>query len=351
VSGPLFSDAMLRVVIAGVLATVGLCVGLALVAVGLRFRNALVARRWTRLEARLEPAVLDALEGDTTAADFPSDVLPADPLAFATILTRFARRLRGPELARLTVFAEPLRPAIRERLRSRSPETRARAVDTLGLLAPGDPAPLVAALDDPSPLVAMIAARALTRERSAEHAEALIGHLHRFEHWRAGFLAAMLAGLGPTVAPVIRHALADRRQPTRVRVVAAEALTRLHDLDAAPTAAAVADSTADDPEIRAAALRLLSRIGVAEQLPTVRRALSDRHEIVRIAAARALAELAEPGDVDRLVEALDDPSGWVAGHAARGLARGPGRGRLEGVATGAGPRAELAREALSEASR
>jgi HEAT repeat protein len=344
----LLGEGALRVVIGAALAAVALCLFLTATAVALRIRNSIVARRWERLEERWTPVVLDALESDGETSYLRS--LPSsDTGYFLRFLTRFARRLRGPELERMIALAGPLAPVTFRQLASRSAETRAQAVDLLGLLSPAKAGPaLAAALDDRSILVAMVAARALSRDRHPDHAEALVGHLHRFQHWRPTFLAAMLSQLGDDVAPGLRHVLADAAQPPRVRVVAAEALGRLNDLAAAEAAVAVAERE-PDPEVRAAALRLLARVGVPDHLPVIRRSVEAPEEIVRIAATRALAELASPDDVELLSRAFFDPSLWVAEPAARGLARGAGRDALVAIAGAAGPRATLAREALVEA--
>ena len=193
----LLGEGVLRIVVWAGLATVGLCLVLAIAAILLRLRNTVVAERWARLERRWESAVLEALEGDRSIAELGRAIPATDTTYFAGFLARFARQLRGPELDRLTALAAPLAPAIRAQLRSGSAERRAQAVSTLGLLSPAQAGPaLLAALDDPSLLVAMVAARALARERRPEHAEILVAHLHRFQHWRPGFLAAMLSELG-----------------------------------------------------------------------------------------------------------------------------------------------------------
>jgi hypothetical protein len=64
---------------------------------------------------------------------------------------------------------------------------------------------VVAALDDPSPLVAMVAARSLAQEESTEYAHAVLKRLHRFGGWNRRFLASMLASMGPRVADTLRE--------------------------------------------------------------------------------------------------------------------------------------------------
>ena len=330
------------------LVVIALCVGFGFAALLLRARNNRVAARWSRLERKWEQAVLDALEDTEAAADLQRSIVPDEIPYFVDFLTRFARRLRGVERDRVADLARPFLPEVRARLSSASPEVRARAVDMLGLLARRDSAgDLIAALDDPSLLVAMSAARALTRERSAEFAEHVVARLHRFQLWRPGFVAAMLAALGPEVAPILRVALADPRVPPWVRSVAAGALARLNDPDAGDVAAEVL-AHASDSDLVAAALRVLAHVGRPEHLECIYRRLRAPEEAIRIAAVDALAALAGPHELPFLADALVDASPWVAEHAGRGLARGPGRPLLETIARSDAPHALVAREALAE---
>lgn len=338
----------LDIVIASALALVGVSLLFAAAAVVLRVRNAAVAARWQRVEERWEGRILEALSGDSDGADIIAGLRPGEAPYLTEFLARFVRRVTGPERARLRELARPLLPAAAAGLRARSAETRAIAVETLGLLSrPEDTDVLAAALDDPSPLVAMVAARAIAREGTARHAAAMVAHLHRFQEWRPSYLAAMLAAFGPPIAPSLRAALANPARLPRVRTVACDALARLNDAAAAATAAAIL-AREEDPELVSAALRLLARVGHAEHLPAIRARIHDPSEAVRLAAVRALGALGGPQDVPLLAGSLTDSSRWVAEHAARGLAAGPGRITLASFAAAGGPEALIASEVLQE---
>jgi hypothetical protein len=341
-------DRVLLLVTGSILLLAALSIGFALAAVLLRMRNNHVARRWDRCEREWEPVLFDVMAGAVPPDRLAREVRRRDEAYFLGLLSRLARQVRGPELARLAEAAAPFLARPAADLRRGAPEERALAVAALGLL--GGPAHVrlvIDALDDPAPLVAMSAARALTRRRDPEHAAALLARLDRLRHWRPGFLAAMLAALGPDAAAALRRTLADAGAASAVRVVAAEALLRLNDPGAAGPAAGVAAAD-PDPEVVAAALRLLARVGDGSHLAPVRRLAASPVEIVRIGAVRALAALGEPADLPLLRQALDDPSIWVAEHAARGLARGPGRALLAAMAESGADRARLAGEALAE---
>lgn len=347
-SPTLFSGTALNAVTLTTLILVTVSLAFAAIAVVLRIRNARWAARWATVGSRWEQRILEILDGDTPAGDVFRELAPAEVPFLVGFLARFVRRVTGPERQRLIELAHPLLPSVRAGLRSRSPETRASAVDTLGLLSgPEDTETLVAALDDPSPLVAMVAARAIAREGTGRHRVAMVAHLHRFQEWRPSYLAAMLAAFGPAIAPELRAAVADRARPLRVRTVACDALARLNDADSASTASAMLEHETD-PELLAAALRLLARVGHPTHLPAIRALCRSPDEPVRLAAVRALAALGDARDVELLVESLRDPSRWVAEHAARGLAAGAGRITLASYALGDGPESLIATEALQE---
>lgn len=333
-----------------ILVLAAFCLTLLLSALALRIRNLLMARRWARYEGAWEPAVFEVMAGGDPAP-LIAQVRPRDAPYFVGFLARVGRQVRGVELERLALLAAPFLSHPRAAAQTGSPEERARAVAALGLLGgAGEAALVVKALDDPEPLVAMSAARALTRQRDPAHAGALVRRLDRLDHWRPSFLAAMLAALGRDAAPALRLALQDPTLPARTRAVAAEALLRLSDPESASIAVRVAGET-DDPEILTALLRLLERVGGPDALPVIRRLAAADSEAVRVAAFQGLEQLAEEEDLPLLERGLGDPSPWVAIHAARALARGPGRRLLAGRAVETGTDDVLVREALAEGVR
>ena len=328
----------------------GLALAFAALALFLRWRNAVRARRWGALEARWERTLLEVLAGDAPADALAPLVAPRDGSFFVGMLMRYARRLRGAERDTVVRIAQPYLGRIARQLRLRSAERRARAVQTLSVLGAEAYRDVVRrALDDPSPLVAMVAARALARGRDAEHGAAILARLERFDEWSARYLASMLAGMGAEVAAPLCDTLADPARAAWVRAVAADALTMLHDLPAADVAAAVLGAT-DDRELLAANLRLLAALGRPAHVPRIRPLASSGDAVVRAMATRALAALGDETVRARLRDALDDPSPWVAHEAAAGLAESGGGEILRALADSDHPRAVLARQALREAA-
>lgn len=342
------SERTLETLVVASLALCGLALVLGGLAVALRLSRTRRERTVARLEADWEPAVLDSLYGDSEPTDGDA-IGRRDQLPYVQHLVRLALRLRGAERERLGALAAPMLPRVAAQARSGDEATRARAVHTLAVLGMPRYAPAIArALDDRSPLVSMVAARALARPEHAAHSRAIMAHLERFEGWSSHYLASLLAGIGPAAATPLRAALANPARPAWVRVAAGDALATINDPEAAAVAATVIEQSREETAARAdlvcACLRLLARVGRAEHAPVVRALLADPDSAVRVHAVSALAELGEGDDADRLCAALHDTSEWVALRAAEGLRR-LRRPDLLRLAPG---REALAREVLGE---
>jgi HEAT repeat protein len=333
------------------LALAGLSLAFVAYAVVRRLATDRKARRRKELERRWEEPVLAAMSDPEALPALWDRVERRDRLVFVDYVLRFARRVRGDERALLEKAAAPYLDLLTPRLSHRQTAIRVRAVQTLGHLGlPRFTDAVLRALDDPTTLVAMVAARALARPAYDRHAHELVRRLERFHRWSRGYLASLLAGIGPTVAEELRSTLADTSRPPWVRAVAAEALRHLADPAAAAAAVAVVEGE-DDRELVAAALRLLTRVGGPDQAAAVRGLTGSGDFVIRCLALTTLGELGGEEDVPLLLEAVGDPSPWVAIHAARALRAG---GRTDALAAlaeeTAGERATTARQLLEELS-
>ena len=239
---------------------------------------------------------------------------------FVDFVLRYMRRLSGDETEKIEALARPYLPRIASRLKRRGPERRARALQTLGELGLNEFADTIAGfLDDRSPLVAMAAARALSHRETPQFTDNIVARLHRFSSWRPSFLSAMLAGIGPAAAPALREKFSDDTAPPIVRAIAAGALGQLNDFKSAEIGVRVLRA-GWDRDLSAAALRLMERVGRAEDVELIRELLVSEDAVVRGAAAGALGKLGSAADALHLHRAArEDPSQWVAITAARGL--------------------------------
>lgn len=317
-------------------------------AIVLRFRHARRDRLWTALTNRWEEPVLAAIVDPERARDVHEEVPEEYQLHFVNFILEYTRRVRGEERRTLRSLALPYLDQIAERTKHRDSGLRTRAVQTLGTLGlPDYSEEVLAGLEDPSPLVSMVAARYLARAEFPEFAPAVLRHLDKFDGWNRRFLASMLAAIGSDASDTLRGGLADADTPEWLRAVYAEALKMQRD----PLAGDLAvRALSEDPgrELIASLLRLLAEVGRPDHLPIVRGLARSDDVIVRAQALHALGLLTDGPDVPALVEAMADPSPWAAIHAARGVREAGGRALLEDMVRSGGVHARLAGQVLSE---
>lgn len=317
-------------------------------AILLRTRHARRDRLWAELSEEWEQPVLSAIVDPDTIPAAQAAVPEEYELHFVNFVLEYTRRVRGEERRTLRVLAEPYLDKIAERTRHRNSEVRTRAVQTLGTLGLPRYAPeVLAGLDDPSPLVSMVAARYLAREEFPQFAPAVMKRLKRFDGWNRRFLASMLAAIGGEASPALRSGLADSESPNWLRSVHAEALRMQLDPVAGDLAITALEDT-DDREFIAALLRLLAAVGRPEHVPTIRALCSSTDVLVRAQALHALGLLGDEAEIPLLLEAMFDASPWAAVHAARGVREAGGRHLLVEMAGSAHQHARLARQVLAE---
>ncbi len=322
-------------------------------AVVLRIRNDRREQRRTALAARWQDALLTALADSEKTPDLHRLVDPNRQLHFVGFVLQFARRVRGEETGLLRDIVRPFLGSVVARLDSDRVEVRARAVQTLGTLGlPDHERRVIEALADPSPLVAMVAARALAKEGDPQYAEFILAKIQRFTVWNRPYLASMLAAMGPEISAGLRRGLADPGLGAWARSVLAEALHIQRDFVAGDVAAGVVATTdqrtAEERDLLVSALRLLAEVGRPEHVPVVRARLETHDVAVRAQALRALGRLGGQADLPLLVEALDDAFAWSALYAARGVRDAGGRDFLVEAAKSSDRRGRLAAQVLAE---
>ncbi|VAW09685.1 hypothetical protein MNBD_ACTINO02-185 [hydrothermal vent metagenome] len=319
----------------------------------LRVRNDFRARRWHRIEGRWYPALLDLLAGDTTCAALLKHVETREVEPVLEICGRLARRVSGDDRKIVREFARPLLSGLSPALVSRQPERRANAIQLLTSLGTDDEfhTEIAEALADPSPLVAMVAARVVASRKRIDLAADVLGQLDRFEMWSEAFLASMLASMGSQIAPELRASFSSAESSSTTRSVTARALAELRDVPASDIAATiiVADG-GQDRTLTIAALRVIEVVGQSKHLEVVRPLLGHADSAVRARAASVVGKIGVVADSPSLVAAVGDVDPWVAIHAAtalyqlgqldmlRELSRSPGAGSeaaLEALARGA----------------
>jgi HEAT repeat protein len=339
----------------GILLAVALLVTVAAAVGGyallLRRRNERTAARRGRLEGVWLPRVLQALEDPAAARALALAVPGEDRLFFVGFVLRTVGQLAGHEKEALVEALRPHLPLVEKQLVSRREEARARAVRTLATVDLDRYLPrVVDALDDPSPVVRVTAARALARPDRPRLLEELLPRLERFAGWRHGFLSAVLAGVGFEAAPLLREVLSDAGRAPWIRSVAAEALALLRDPEAGDVAARVLEG-ATHVELQVASLRVMGAAGVPHHLLLLRELATNPNPAIRAAAMAALGRIHGAEEMELLQEGLADPSPWVALRTAEGLLEGGGSDPLRELADSERTGCIAARQALASAGR
>ena len=296
------------------------------------------------------PPVMDALADASSAASRPI-VQNRDRLLFLELLARVSLSLQREERAVLASLAEPHMPAAYDLLTDSDPEFRALGVQLIGLIGTDEGRPhVIDAMNDPAPLVALAAIRALARIGRSGDVEQVLEVLPRFEKWGPVLLTTILASFGDWSRPTLRTVMSDENRPERQRVAAAGALLKLNDFESADIAEKIIEAS-PGRELSAACLRLIKRLGRSEHAALMRRLASAEDPVIRLHAVSALSALGGDDDADLLTMAVMDPSHWVAMRASRGLRDMNQIDRLKQLASRDHPTARLAQEYLkSEAS-
>lgn len=338
---------VLSLIIAGLLVIAFLFSAYAVI---LRLRNARRGRLQARLQERWETPILAAIADPARVSDVHPLVPRRYRMHFVQFVLDYARRVRGLERQTLRSLVEPYLEGIARRVDHPRAEVRTRAVQTLGMLGlPKYEREVLAGLDDPSPLVSMVAARYLARPEFPQYGPALMEHLDRFEGWNRSFLASMLATMGPEVAPVLRDGLTDRQQASWLRAVYAEALQMQKDARAAdPAVEALQELDGRERDLTASILRLLAAVGRPEHVDAVRPLCHSDDEIIRAQALHALGSLGDESELPLLFAGMEDVSPWAALHAARGVREAGGAEMLQEIAGQGGELSRLVGQVLFE---
>jgi HEAT repeat protein len=345
-------------VVLAVLAVALLVVALFFVgaAVYVRLRSQRRRSRVGRREACWKPLLLKAMAGEHSPEAVREHVAPGERRDFLDLVYRFARRVQGRKRATLREIAHPLLHVLDADAEADRPERRARRLQIVGLLGLSDYLDdVVRALDDEAPLVAIVAARALARREHPQHVAKVLARLDRFAEWSGGMLSSLLANLGLAVAPDLRSYLADTGREPWARAAVADALRKLGDPEAAGVAFRLLQdmqerSVIAEPDVTlvTASLRLLKAVGRREHFGIVAALAAHDRYAVRIHAVGALGPVGGDAATDRLLDAVNDPSPWVAMQAVEGLKRLGRRDALRDLAAAEGERAALAQQALVE---
>jgi HEAT repeat protein len=316
--------------IASVAVTAAALVMLTVYILGFHVLSVARERRSTeRLEMWIERWVRALYDGEVP----PAAPLPRDAREAGLELRELLKGEEGQELAAL-LEASGVGHSLLRQLESHRLTVRLEALDGLARARLSSAFPgVLSHLDDPRPAVRLMAARACARTLAEwtpgpgrdQAAAAFVAGLHRatLPSGAAGETLQLLEDVAPAVLTrLLRHV----DPPALLLKGALNATGRLGLADLAD--AVVPRITHPDREVRAAALRALSRF---DRIPTGARdtlviALNDDTEYVRVQAARAAGRLPQRLAIPLLSDSMGDPSWWVRRASAEALLQLGGKG-------------------------
>ncbi len=230
--------------------------------------------------------------------------------------------IRGDMRERLIAMLEQVggREANIMQLKSPHEWLRVQAVESLTLFPRGDDVSnaLMVALDDISPRVRIIAAKALVDMGADLSVTQVIEKFSVSGAANPRSLREIVRKLAPHSVPeLLRISIAEQTHSELARLLAIDALGTAHDYTVLPYLRSLFVS--DSVNIRAEVLRALTNIGHPSALPVVMMGLADDTWIVRSQAAICAGRIGLHDTIPLLADHLEDPEWWARYRAASAL--------------------------------
>lgn len=314
-----WSHQFLLILTSYILILLVLALGLVLLTVLLHKANTAKAEKWKALEAKWNPLISGIIAGFLPPQALLEKVEESEKLFFVDYLMRYVPKLEGEIKETLCSMAAPYLDRLASRMETGDDEQRARAILTLSNMGFEKYQHLIVqALDDPSPVVAMLASRSLSDRGASQYLDVVLSKIDLFRSWSPTYLTTMLESLARRQPTLLLMHLREQAHPDWVRAIILKALTQLYCSEALPLAADLLREDSDR-EIQAAALQLLARLGHTEYRPLIRSKCEHPDFVIRLHAIKALAQIGDQTDTELFQQLLEDESRWVALQAAEAL--------------------------------
>lgn len=313
----------------------------------IRIRSILKAKTYQAQEDIWEPLILDYMFGDAAIDDIKEVVAKGEELRFIGIVVRYLKKIKGAEADRLISLTAPYRYKLVQGLDHSNPARRARAYQTLCLLAFKEyPLQMMRGLKDPSLNVSLVVAWAMAQRKQVEYLEEIMIQIGRYANWNRNFLVAMVSSFGPAGSSVLLEILNDASRSSISRGIAADALAKLNYFDASTVLPDLLQAE-EDPELIAALLRLACEVGRPDNMEFIRPYLSHADGFVRGQAYRAVGSLGDMTDLPLLEFAIREDTHWVAYYASIALFEIGGKEPLEAMISQGFNRSAMLQEVLA----
>lgn len=341
-----WSDPVLWLLVFYILALLVLASGLVFLTIQLHHNNEKKSLHWQQREAKWTPLIM-AVQSGQLWPDALMEQIPADErFFFIDFAMRYVPHMPPDVRAALSEQLNPTLDLLVRKLKSGDDEQRARVVLTLTTLNfTRYQSALAESLEDESPLVAMLAARALSDAGAIKYLNTILERLDLFQSWSLSYLVSMLVALAKDDPHQLLTALRKKTFPDWLQTVILNALTELNCTEAVSMAAYYLDSDSD-PEVQAAALHLLAKLGKGLYLDQIREKCAHPNFVIRLHAIKALAKIGQEEDGQLLFQLMTDASHWVAMHATQALKELGREDLLESFIETTHPHAKLALQVL-----
>ena len=341
-------DQVFFILILSILILMFFVVFLGLTTFYLRIKNYLKFKKFSRLEKTWEPILLDILSEDRAPGEIQKYVNRDSMWQFLSYLSRYIAVVDGDARIQLVKTGNPYIRHVVKKLRSWKVEKRAEVISLMSRLEPEKyDVAFRHALNDPSFLVNMVAAKALARKGQPENGEAVLENLDRFHIWSVNLLSSVIAQVGVSLAPALRNLMLNREKPVWQRVIAIETLIKLYDFKSGDYCEEIC-SEEENREVLAAYLRLMRVIAEEKHIPVIRKLCERNDPVILSNAVRILTQISTDDNEACYKKAMDNPSIWVVINASWGLKEAGKLDILRKYAYSDHPRAELARQVLTE---
>lgn len=311
----------------GVIFILGLALILAVLIIRLRINNDHKAIAWKNMEAKWSQLVPEVLEGRLAREQLWKQVPSHEELFFVDYLYRLAcqmpvRKLDSPQYYQLVHLADPYLQFVARRIRNKKSdsELRARAVATIGKLAPHTSMDLLEyALEDTSDRVAFTAMRALVDHDDPRCGQIITQVFSRFHNYNPEYVATLLSRLNPACAIHFMIKIIENPEASLwSRIVAVCAIEHWPcSAENIPSLKKVAKDAKQYPTLRALILRVLaSWAAVPESRELIYEFASSDEEVMRAHAMFAIGRLKLTTEHELLELGLHDTARWVAIEAA-----------------------------------
>jgi len=288
-----------------------------MITVFLRIYNKMRESYKHRLRGEWDPFLLAVMEGSMPAEKAASRIVRRNTLTFLLYLEEYIHTLRGSERERLQELGRLSTKKLKNLLHCPFPRRRLLSLHLIVLFRDKKHYHRLW-LDPYDRDLALLSLREMYQINDAEIRQRVIDRLFKLPWVSPVYISNIFAEMGVEIIPFLRDIILDREQYTFYRVVAVDALRRMHEQAAIDLTDAILEKSTH-PAILSAWMAFIEDQGDDSLTDRVRPYMRHPDESVRISAVRAFIELSDRIESEDISRFFDDISQKVAINAAEKL--------------------------------